>query len=44
MDYFTLEEMAVLFRLHPLFPYWLAITGLAIIGLLMPKAKKNDRD
>jgi hypothetical protein len=45
MDYFTLEEMAFLFRLHPLFPYWLAVTCLAVIGLLMPKMKKqNDRD
>ena len=42
MDYYSLEEMAVLFKAHPLFIYWLAATCLAVIGLLIPKSKKDD--
>lgn len=42
MDYYSLEEMATLFKAHPLFIYWLAATCLAVIALLIPKSKKDD--
>lgn len=42
MDYYTLEQMAMLFRAHALFPFWMAATCLAVISLLIPKSKKDD--